>query len=219
MARVTAKTMTKPRAKSAPKAKAKTTTTPKPVVPKVESGLTCKQETFAVELVKSGDASASYRKAYNAGKMKPETINVKACELLKNGKVTVRVAELQAEWAEIAKIEFDMDARKLFEMLTCSATYDTSIYFHDDGTSKAQSEIPEQYRRLMEPKITASGKVRLLPPSRETAIAHLGKALDMTNTLKVKSNVKMQITEDSITEGMSEVDVMRTFEDFRRQVN
>lgn len=57
--------------------------------------LTQKQENFCLEYIKCGNASEAYRKAYNAEKMKDETIWVKACELLKDGNVSVRVQELK----------------------------------------------------------------------------------------------------------------------------
>ena len=59
------------------------------------SDLTPKQEAFAQKYVELGNASEAYRQVYSAENMKPDAVNVKACELLKNGKVTVRVKELQ----------------------------------------------------------------------------------------------------------------------------
>lgn len=59
--------------------------------------LTIKQEAFAQKYVETGNASEAYRQAYNAGAMKPSTINVKACELLANGKVAARVTELRGK--------------------------------------------------------------------------------------------------------------------------
>lgn len=67
--------------------------------------MTPKQEAFALTYVETGNASAAYRSAYNIKPMiKPETVWVKACELLKNGKVAARVAELQAPAAQKAGI-------------------------------------------------------------------------------------------------------------------
>jgi phage terminase small subunit len=57
--------------------------------------LTQKQENFCLAYIKTGNASEAYRQAYNAEKMKPETIHVKACELLQDGNVSVRVKELK----------------------------------------------------------------------------------------------------------------------------
>lgn len=59
--------------------------------------LTPKQEKFCQEYIKTGNASESYRRAYNTAKMKDETINVKACELLKNGNISVRIKALSEE--------------------------------------------------------------------------------------------------------------------------
>ncbi|WJV25902.1 MULTISPECIES: terminase small subunit [Pseudomonas] len=58
--------------------------------------LTPKQEAFCLAYLKTGNASEAYRQAYAAKNMKPATINVKASELLSNGKVTVRLEELRA---------------------------------------------------------------------------------------------------------------------------
>jgi phage terminase small subunit len=40
--------------------------------------LTVKQENFCLAYMETGNASEAYRRAYNAGKMKPAVINVKA---------------------------------------------------------------------------------------------------------------------------------------------
>lgn len=58
--------------------------------------LTVKQENFCNYYLECGNASEAYRRAYSCEKMKPEIINIKACELLGSGKVAVRVRELQA---------------------------------------------------------------------------------------------------------------------------
>lgn len=60
--------------------------------------LSHKQEKFA-QTIAGGlmNASDAYRVAYDATKMSGEVIHVKASELLKNGKVTVRIRELQAQ--------------------------------------------------------------------------------------------------------------------------
>lgn len=59
--------------------------------------LTTKQENFCLTYIETGNASEVYRTAYNASKMKPESISRKAKELLDNGKITARVNELQQD--------------------------------------------------------------------------------------------------------------------------
>ena len=62
--------------------------------------LTIKQEKFANLYIELGNASEAYRQSYNCEKMKPESVNIKAFELLNNGKVTLRVDELRNELAK-----------------------------------------------------------------------------------------------------------------------
>jgi len=71
------------------------------------AGLTPKQEKFCQLYIELGNASEAYRQAYDASKMKPETINTKAKELLNNGKITVRIEELKAEHKERHNITVD----------------------------------------------------------------------------------------------------------------
>ena len=65
------------------------------------AGLTPKQEKFCQLYIELGNASEAYRQAYDASKMKPETIKRKAQELLENGTITATyIAELKAEHKE-----------------------------------------------------------------------------------------------------------------------
>lgn len=57
--------------------------------------LTPKQEKFCQGVAKGLTYSDAYREAYNAKKMKTETINNSAFKLLKNGEITARVEELK----------------------------------------------------------------------------------------------------------------------------
>jgi len=63
-------------------------------------GLTLRQEKFCLAYVECGNASEAYRQTYNASRMKPQTVNRKAKELLDNGKIAARVNELRAELAK-----------------------------------------------------------------------------------------------------------------------
>ena len=59
--------------------------------------LTSKQEKFIQALVAGKSQRQAYKEAYNATKMKDETIDTRACELLKNSKVKARYDELLEE--------------------------------------------------------------------------------------------------------------------------
>lgn len=73
-----------------------------------------KQEKFCQEFIKCGNASEAYRQSYNTEKMKTETINRKAKELMDNGKITARIAELNEE----IKNDNIADAIEIQETLT-----------------------------------------------------------------------------------------------------
>lgn len=61
--------------------------------------LTAKQEAFAQAIADGKNQSDAYRSAYNAGKMKAETVQNSAYKLVLNGEVTARVKELKQELA------------------------------------------------------------------------------------------------------------------------
>jgi phage terminase small subunit len=81
------------------------------------NNLTLKQEAFCQAYIKSGDASKAYREIYSCDKMKNEVIHVKACELLKSGKVSVRIEELKADVAVIAKEKFNITHEEILNHL------------------------------------------------------------------------------------------------------
>lgn len=57
--------------------------------------LTPKQENFCLAYLETGNASEAYRRAYDCGDMKPESVNRKAKELLDNVKITARLTSLR----------------------------------------------------------------------------------------------------------------------------
>ena len=73
----------------------------------MQTKLTPKQDHFCIAYLESGNASAAYRDAYNSQAMKPATINRKAKELLDNGKITARLAQLRAPSIERAHLNLD----------------------------------------------------------------------------------------------------------------
>ena len=69
--------------------------------------LTIKQEKFAQLVVELGDNSKAYRGAYDAGRMKPETVHRSAKALMDNPKVAARVDELREELAQRGRCTLD----------------------------------------------------------------------------------------------------------------
>jgi phage terminase small subunit len=77
--------------------------------------MTPKQDKFARAYVETGNASEAYRTAYDTAKMKAETINRNAHELLNNSKVAARIAELQQYHADRHAITVDSLTAELEE--------------------------------------------------------------------------------------------------------
>lgn len=75
--------------------------------------LTAKQEAFCLAYLETGNASEAYRRAYNAEKMKPETVNRTAKELLDNPKIAASLAELRRPAVEAAQITLESHLARL----------------------------------------------------------------------------------------------------------
>ena len=90
-----------------------------------EHGVTEQQEKFAQAFVETGNASESYRRSYNSGKMAPATINSKASELLDNGAVTARIASLRQVHTKRHNVTVDSLIAELEEARIAALTADT----------------------------------------------------------------------------------------------
>jgi phage terminase small subunit len=126
--------------------------------------LTPKQENFCLAYMETGNASEAYRRAYNAGKMKPAVINVKASELLADGKVSVRVAELRSESLDRHKLTVDdisrmlQDDRKLARDLgTAAAAVSASM-----GLAKLYGHLTDKSESTV--KLQAVHEIKLSGP-------------------------------------------------------
>ena len=71
---------------------------------KQERALTQKQEDFCIAYLETGNATQAYRSVYNTSKMKPETVNRSAKELLDHHKITARLKELRQPAVEAAQM-------------------------------------------------------------------------------------------------------------------
>ena len=87
--------------------------------------LTQKQENFAKLYVELGNASEAYRRAYDT-QASYASVNVKACNLLKQDNVSVRVKELQEESAKRHKITVDSLLDELEEARKAALTSETA---------------------------------------------------------------------------------------------
>ena len=96
--------------------------------------LTPKQEAFCYGYIETGNASGAYRAAYNAEKMKPESVAVQAAKMLISPKIALKIDALRAELRQRHEITVDdlvaelEDARKLaFETDKASAAVQATM--------------------------------------------------------------------------------------------
>lgn len=77
----------------------------------IDTNLTPKQELFAQSVASGMTQADAYRTAYDAVKMKPETVQKRASELMTSGEVSGRVNELRQPI--IAKVGLTLEAHLL----------------------------------------------------------------------------------------------------------
>lgn len=103
-------------------------------MPSLKPKLSQKQNEFCNHYVLLGNASEAYRKSYNAIRMSSTTINSRSCELMKNGKITARINELQQQAQD--KFEITLEGQ-------------VSRYLHLFNRAEYDVEDPKQKIELM----------------------------------------------------------------------
>jgi len=107
-----------------------------------KESLTQNQEKFCLAYIETGNASGAYRRAYNAGKMKAETINRRAFDLMQNGKVTARISDLRASVVSATVVS---EARAIEEAARIGL-FDPDGLFAADGSLLPIKQMPPEVR-------------------------------------------------------------------------
>lgn len=97
-----------------------------------EAKLTAKEEKFCLEVATGVDEfdkpisyAEAYRRAYNAGKMKPDTVDVKASQMMAKDKIAVRVRNLRDNIAKKAAITVESLLNELEEARRAALSAET----------------------------------------------------------------------------------------------
>ena len=111
--------------------------------------LTLKQEGFCHTYMETGNMSEAYRKNYNCSRMKPETVNRKAKELMDSGKISARIRKLQDELKHVSNIEKE---RLLYELEAILQSKITDYVEIKDGKLQFKDfdKLTEQQVRAIE---------------------------------------------------------------------
>lgn len=111
--------------------------------------LTIKQEKFCNAYIETGNASEAYRTAFSCSKMKDETINRNAFDLLNNNKIATRVKELQDE----LKAKSDLTKERVLSELEAILDSKITDYLDFDGifiSFKPFSDLTEKQIKAIE---------------------------------------------------------------------
>ena len=185
------------------------------------NALTKKQEQFVLELIKGKSQREAYRAAYNADKMSDSVVDVKASELLKVGKVSVRYHELRGKVVQAAEEQAIMSAVEILKEIESIATDDISNYlqFRTENTVAGyeDGEPVFEYRPVVELKdsrnistkniqeitIGANGTFKFKLYSREAALSKLADLLGVDVLRKAKQRLAEERFEhDKTTDAM-----------------
>lgn len=130
------------------------------------TGLTQKQESFCLAYIEVGNASEAYRRVYNVEKMKSETINRKAFDLLQDGKITARINELRQRLEERTLIT---EARVIEEVARLGLV-DPSRLMGENGELLPIRDIPPEVRAAI-----ASIEIREEKDEKGRVVGHIKK--------------------------------------------
>jgi phage terminase small subunit len=81
-----------------------------------DMNLTAKQEAFCHGIAAGLSQADAYRAAYDAENMKPETVQKRACELMKRGDIAGRVADIRRPVVEKVQVDLEAHLRDLKEL-------------------------------------------------------------------------------------------------------
>ena len=174
------------------------------------SKLTPKQEKFCNLYVELGNASEAYRRSYSCKRMKDETINNKAYQLLQRGDIRARVKELQAELKaksdykkeDALKSLVDIANANVADFIQIAEDETTEVENGGKTINKSTTQViliksldeltPEQQKCIKSIQPTRGGGLRLELYSRLDAIDRIAKMCGWDEATKHK--VEAEVT-------------------------
>lgn len=193
-----------------------------------ERALTAKQEAFAQHYAMTGDATASYRVAYDAEGMQENSIRANGCKLLKNAAVAKRVEALKARKIELANNKFDVTAEKVLAELARIAFANVQDYVSVDGegipmpdfsavTRQQFAAIGEVTFEDIETGQRTGKRVKFKLLDKKGALVDLGKHLGLFKDQAVvthRGTITHAKAED-VAQAKDPVEALKVFDAFR----
>lgn len=116
--------------------------------------LTAKQEAFCQAVVSGMSQSDAYRKAYNAKKMKAETVQQSASRLMADRKVAARVESLRKPVAE--KVQYGLEQA----MLEAKEAFDIAKEKENGGAMVAAATLRAKLNGLLIERMKVDATVK-----------------------------------------------------------
>lgn len=128
--------------------------------------LTTKQENFCQKYVETGNASEAYRYGYDTSRMKPESVHRKAKELMDNGNVAARIAELKQRAAVKHDVTVATLLRELEEARTIALSCETPQTSAAVSATMGKAKLCGLDKQLIELSGEVNNKVTLTSAQR-----------------------------------------------------
>ncbi len=159
---------------------------------KEDRPLTLKQENFCQYYVDiEGNASEAYRMAYNASKMKAESVWTEASLLLSNPKVSQRINQIKEQRAKDSAVRREAVEKVLYDIVMADPK---DLYILDSSTGKVKlkrpDQMPKRIRNAMKKITNKKGEVSYEFTGKTEAARLLGawNGWDAEKTINVKND-------------------------------
>lgn len=156
--------------------------------------LTVKQENFCNYYIETGNASEAYRRAYNADSMKIDTVYVKASELLANGKISVRVQQLQKELKKHSDITKEEAVKELTHIVRSRVTGVLNAK-GKKVTVRNLEDLPDDIITCIQSIKSVKGGIEVRFYDKISAIDRLSKMLGWDEATKVNVQGSVPVKE------------------------
>lgn len=161
--------------------------------------LTVKEELFAQNYIKTGNASEAYRRSYNAKNMTPKTIIERASVLLKKNNITTRVKELQ----EKLEHKHDISKERILNELECILNADIKDYVYFNGEElkfKSFDDLTEAQTKAIESIKMGRNGLELKLHGKNWTVERICKMLGYDAPIKTENKIIDVCVDDGLDE-------------------
>lgn len=150
--------------------------------------LTVKEELFAQNYIKTGNASEAFRLSYNAKKMLDKTITEKSSRLLKKCNISARIKQLQDKLAE----KHDISKERILKELECILNADIKDYVYFNGEElkfKSFDDLTEAQTKAIESIKMGRNGLELKLHGKNWTVERICKMLGYDAPIKTENKI------------------------------